>query len=406
MPSRCRRHRIFQLNRSDFDVRCTRPVRCAGVGLGLRGANPWDVEICNGSLFVAQYETSARRVRPGDRRALRFRRPVGLRRRGRLPQDRRSWNSVDGSCVAQLARDEGWAPEGGTIAEVDCTTMAVSDRGRSGRTRPSRLADSYDTLLVPDQGYGIADGGIRPSMSLPACSRTSTSGRPTSGSTCRRAVGRCDRWTGAQFQPRLACDRRRLVPGPSDWSLSEIETTVPTSRHGHRRPRPRLGGFRRGWGCRECRARGGFRDVSTCSRSRPTLVPSCSIPAASPTGQALPMRGPLLLLPLDRVRRADVPAACADMYLSPRAACTGDCPTTGAPPGRMPATPTARTSSRPADVVLEMGLLEDAVARERTMPQAQRSRHVPTALQRWRHPRPPARPGRAWDWNTPPWTRR
>ena len=55
------------------------------------------------------------------------------------PRSLRPWNSVDGSMCrsSSLARDEGWAPEGGTIAEVDCTTMAVE---RSwGRAEPDHL---------------------------------------------------------------------------------------------------------------------------------------------------------------------------------------------------------------------------------------------------------------------------
>ena len=55
--------RIFRFNRSDFDsVRVYAPGQFAAPvsGFGLTaGANPWDVEIRNGSLFVGQYETSA-----------------------------------------------------------------------------------------------------------------------------------------------------------------------------------------------------------------------------------------------------------------------------------------------------------------------------------------------------------
>ena len=182
--------------------------------------------------------------------------------------------------------------------------------------------------------------------------------------------------------------------------------------HGHRRPRPRLGeppGTQPGVSRMPSPGQACTTYRPAAAADRPSF-PSCSIPAASPSTEPRhsPMRGPFSCFPLTACADTDVPAACADMCQA-GAALYGDClddwGATWADAGyahRGDFVEACETWS------WEMGLLEeDAVARgEDHARQAQRSRHVPTALQRWEAPEATCEAWTGVDWNTPPWTRR
>ena len=276
---------IFQLNRSDFDsVRVYAPGQfTAPVSeLGLTaGANPWDVEICNGSLFVAQYETSALAVYDLETGVLSGSVDLSAFDDGDGYPEVAALVELGGRIyvsLQQLARDEGWAPEGGTIAEVDCTTMAVE---RSWEVGPNPTISAWpgsdDTLLVRTGGYGIADGGIS-TLDVAAGVQSDVHIRAADlGVDLTHVVLSADATAGLVLSSSLDWPATYGVwcLDPSDWSLSEIETTDTylSTMAIDDRDRAWVSFQAPSWGVENAEPGAGLYDVSTCSRSRPTLVP-------------------------------------------------------------------------------------------------------------------------------------
>jgi hypothetical protein len=161
--------RVFQLNRSDFDsVRIYAPgdFTAPELEIGLAaGANAWDVEVCAGRLFVAQYETDALAVYDLETGVLAGSVDLSDHDDGDGYPEVAALVELDGTlyvAMQQLDREGGWVAAGGTVAEVDCAAMTA---GRAWEVGPnptiSAWPGSADTLLVRTGVYGEADGGLR-----------------------------------------------------------------------------------------------------------------------------------------------------------------------------------------------------------------------------------------------------
>ena len=277
--------RVFQINRSDFDsVRVYAPgaFTAPEAELGLpAGSNTWDVEVCDGQLFVAAYETSALAVHDLETGVLAGTVDLSAFDDGDGYPEVAALVELDGKLyvsLQQLARDAGWVPEGGTIAEVDCASMTVE---RSWAVGPNPTISAWpgraDTLLVRTGGYGLADGGIS-TLDVAAGLQSEVHIKESDlGIDLTHVALSGDGSSGLVLSSSLDWPATYGVwcLDPADWSLSPIETTATylSDLAVDDRDRAWVSFQAPSWGAADAEPGAALYDLSTCTRARAELVP-------------------------------------------------------------------------------------------------------------------------------------